>query len=106
MARVGVLGITTVELVAFLAPTVPNVALPSIGADLGLDEAGPGWVTNAHLLTFGGFMPLAGRAADALGPRRVFAGGLTVCRPDTPLNPTVPSGDSEGSGPPGLTADK
>lgn len=70
--------ITAVELVVFLDTTVLNVALPSIGTDLGLDEAGLGWVTNAYLLAFGGFMLLGGRAADLLGPRRVFAGGLTV----------------------------
>ncbi|MBF6521067.1 MFS transporter [Nocardia farcinica] len=70
--------ITVVELVVFLDTTVLNVALPSIGADLGLDEAGLGWVTNAYLLSFGGFMLLGGRAADLLGPRRVFAGGLAV----------------------------
>ncbi|WP_068065396.1 MFS transporter [Nocardia xishanensis] len=76
--RLILLLITVVELVVFLDTTVLNVALPSIGADLGLDEAGLGWVTNAYLLTFGGFMLLGGRAADLLGPRRVFAGGLTV----------------------------
>ncbi len=76
--RLILLLITAVELVVFLDTTVLNVALPSIGADLGLDEAGLGWVTNAYLLAFGGFMLLGGRAADLLGPRRVFAGGLAV----------------------------
>ncbi|WP_232852584.1 MFS transporter [Nocardia acididurans] len=76
--RLVLLLITAVELVVFLDTTVLNVALPSIGADLGLDESGLGWVTNAYLLAFGGFMLLGGRAADLLGPRRVFTGGLTV----------------------------
>lgn len=70
--------LTAVELVVFLDTTVLNVALPVIGRDLGLDEAGLGWVTNAYLLAFGGFMLLGGRAADTLGPRRVFAFGLTL----------------------------
>lgn len=70
--------ITAVELVVFLDTTVLNVALPEIGRDLGLTEAGLGWVTNAYLLAFGGFMLLGGRAADLLGPRRVFAAGLGV----------------------------
>ncbi|WP_406276077.1 MFS transporter [Nocardia sp. NBC_00881] len=87
MASRGVLGardrlilllITVVHLVVFLDTTVLNVALPSIGADLGLDEAGLGWGANAYLLAFGGFMLLGGRAADLLGPRRVFAGGLAA----------------------------
>ncbi|WP_246011405.1 MFS transporter [Nocardia mexicana] len=76
--RLILLLITVVELVVFLDTTVLNVALPSIGADLGLDEAGLGWVTNAYLLAFGGFMLLGGRAADLLGPRRVFVGGLAL----------------------------
>ncbi|MFF0529035.1 MFS transporter [Nocardia amikacinitolerans] len=76
--RLVLLLITVVELVVFLDTTVLNVALPAIGADLGLDEAGLGWVTNAYLLAFGGFMLLGGRAADLLGPRRVFTCGLIV----------------------------
>ncbi|WP_280232328.1 MFS transporter [Nocardia cyriacigeorgica] len=76
--RLILLLITVVELVVFLDTTVLNVALPSIGDDLGLDEAGLGWITNAYLLAFGGFMLLGGRAADLLGPRRMFACGLAV----------------------------
>ncbi|MBF6452387.1 MFS transporter [Nocardia cyriacigeorgica] len=76
--RLILLLITAVELVVFLDTTVLNVALPSIGNDLGLDEAGLGWVTNAYLLAFGGCMLLGGRAADLLGPRRMFACGLAV----------------------------
>ncbi|WP_378733808.1 MFS transporter [Nocardia brasiliensis] len=76
--RLILLLITVVELVIFLDTTVLNVALPSIGADLGLDEAGLGWVTNAYLLAFGGFMLLGGRVADLFGPRRVFVTGLAV----------------------------
>ncbi|MDA2806543.1 MFS transporter [Nocardiopsis suaedae] len=100
MAAKGVLGakdwmillvITAVELVVFLDTTVLNVALPSIGADLGLDEAGLGWVTNAYLLAFGGFMLLGGRAADLLGPRRVFTGGLIVFTAASALAASAPT---------------
>ncbi|MFR9775756.1 MFS transporter [Micromonospora sp. MS34] len=70
--------ITAVELVIFLDTTVVNIALPSIGADLRLDEAGLAWVTNAYLLAFGGCMLVGGRAADLLGPRRVFGFGLAL----------------------------
>ncbi|MFC9895392.1 MFS transporter [Nocardia sp. NPDC127579] len=76
--RLILLLITVIELVVFLDTTVLNVALPSIGAHLGLGESGLGWVTNAYLLAFGGFMLLAGRAADVLGPRRMFTVGLVV----------------------------
>ncbi|GAA2296242.1 MFS transporter [Nonomuraea roseoviolacea subsp. roseoviolacea] len=70
--------ITAVELVVFLDTTVVNIALPSIGAGLRLDEAGLAWVTNAYLLALGGCMLVGGRAADLLGARRVFGAGLAL----------------------------
>lgn len=70
--------ITAVELVVSLDATVVNIALPRIGAGLGLDEAGLSWVINAYLLAFGGCMLAGGRAADLLGPRRVFVAGLAL----------------------------
>ncbi|WP_280299200.1 MFS transporter [Nocardia abscessus] len=76
--RLRLLLITVVELVIFLDTTVLNVALPEIGRHFHLGEAGLGWVTNAYLLAFGGFMLLGGRAADLYGPRRMFGVGLAV----------------------------
>ncbi|WP_330229118.1 MFS transporter [Nocardia sp. NBC_00508] len=76
--RLRLLLITVVELVIFLDTTVLNVALPEIGRHFDLGEAGLGWVTNAYLLAFGGFMLLGGRAADLYGPRRMFGIGLSV----------------------------
>ncbi|WP_336085726.1 MFS transporter [Nocardia sp. SSK8] len=75
-ARWILLLITAVELVVFLDTTVLNVALPTIGAELGLSESGLGWVTNAYLLAFGGCLLLGGRTADLIGPRRMFTLGL------------------------------
>jgi|SRR3954447_15785655 hypothetical protein len=44
---------------------------------------GLGWVVNAYLLTFAGFLLLGGRAVDLLGPCRVLAvsGAGGVSRP-------------------------
>jgi EmrB/QacA subfamily drug resistance transporter len=58
--------------------SVVNVALPSIRRDLGFSTADLQWVVNAYTLTFAGFLLLGGRAADLLGQRRVFIGGLTL----------------------------
>jgi EmrB/QacA subfamily drug resistance transporter len=55
-----------------------NVALPSIRADLDFSANGLQWVVNAYTLAFGGFLLLGGRAADLLGRREVFAGGLLL----------------------------
>ena len=56
--------------------TITIVALPSIGADLGFARQDLPWVLSAYALTFGGLLLLGGRAADLLGRRRVFIGGV------------------------------
>ena len=56
--------------------TIVNVALPSIREDLGFSETSLAWVVNAYLLTFGGFLLLAGRLGDLFGARRLFLFGL------------------------------
>ena len=69
------------DLMIVLDSTIVNVALPSIRTDLGFSEASLAWVVNAYLLTFGGFMLLAGRLGDLYGQRRLFLigiGGFTV----------------------------
>lgn len=58
--------------------TVLNVALPSIGAGLGLDRAALTWVVTAYTLFFGSLLLLGGRLADALGRRRTFLAGLAT----------------------------
>ena len=54
------------------------VALPSIETDLAFTSSGLQWVLSAYLLTYGGLLLLGGRAADLLGRRRVFLGGLVL----------------------------
>ncbi|MEV7676772.1 MFS transporter [Streptomyces sp. NPDC088752] len=53
--------------------TIVNLALPSISEELDLTGAGLSWVNNAYFLTFGGFLLIGGRLADAVGRRRLFA---------------------------------
>ena len=64
------------DLMIVLDSTIVNVALPSIRTDLGFSEASLAWVVNAYLLTFGGFLLLAGRLGDLFGQRRVFLFGI------------------------------
>ena len=61
-----------------LDASVVNVALPSIGRDLGLSQEGLAWLVNAYVLAFGGFLLLGGRMADLLGRRRVFMAGFVL----------------------------
>jgi EmrB/QacA subfamily drug resistance transporter len=65
-------------LMIVLDTTIVNVALPSIKGDLGFSETALAWVVNAYMLTYGGFLLLAGRLGDLLGHRRVFLIGLAA----------------------------
>jgi EmrB/QacA subfamily drug resistance transporter len=66
------------DLMIVLDVTIVGVALPSIRDDLGFSESSLAWVANAYLLTFGGFLLLAGRLGDLYGHRRLFLGGITL----------------------------
>ncbi|MFJ6728564.1 MFS transporter [Streptomyces sp. NPDC091281] len=65
-------------LIDALEVSVAVVALPSIGADLGLSEAALGWVVGGFALGFGGLLLLAGRLVALLGRRRVYLAALLV----------------------------
>src|ERR1700722_14078299 len=58
--------------------SITNVALPTIGRDLDINQTDLSWVVNAYTLTFGGFLLLGGRLADLVGRRRMFVVGLAV----------------------------
>src|SRR3954447_7813153 len=58
--------------------SIVNVALPSIGPALEFSRDSLQWVSTAYARTFDCFLLLGGRAADLLGPRRVFLVGVTI----------------------------
>lgn len=66
------------QFMLILDVTVVAIALPHIGADLGLARDTLTWVVSAYTLMFGGLMLLGGRAADLYGARRVVLTGLLV----------------------------
>ncbi|HEY6761738.1 MAG TPA: MFS transporter [Baekduia sp.] len=66
------------QFMVILDVSIVNVALPSIRGDLHFSSTGLQWVVNAYTLTFAGFLLLGGRAADLIGRREVFAGGLLL----------------------------
>jgi MFS family permease len=77
--RWGALAVLCVaQFVDVLGVTIVIVALPAIGRDLGLAERDLHWVASVYALCFGGFLLLAGRAADLYGRRRLFAAGLAL----------------------------
>ncbi|MBJ7291032.1 MFS transporter [Williamsia sp.] len=55
-----------------------GVALPSMGADLGMDQSQLQWIVSGYVLGYGGFLLLGGRASDLFGRRTVFLAALAV----------------------------
>jgi len=72
--------------------TIVNVALPSIGTDLGLPAASLHWVVDAYLLMLGGFMLLAARAGDLFGRRPILQAGLFVFTAASLVGGLAPNG--------------
>jgi len=66
------------DLMIIVDTTVVNVALPTIRTSLGFSQTSLAWVVNAYMLTFGGFLLLAGRLGDLFGQRRLFLIGTTA----------------------------
>src|ERR1700754_497419 len=66
------------QFMVVLDASIVNIALPSIGSDVGISQENLSWVVNAYVLTFGGFLLLGGRMADLLGRRRIFMAGLGI----------------------------
>ncbi len=73
-----VIAIGGMQLLATMDSTVAIVALPKIQDDLGLSDAGRGWVISAYVLTFGGLMLLGGRLGDTIGRKRTFISGVAL----------------------------
>jgi len=66
------------QLMVVLDGLIVNVALPQMRSALGLSLAAQQWVVTGYLITFGGLLLLAARAADLFGHRRVFLVGVAV----------------------------
>ncbi len=66
------------QLMMVLDATIVNVALPSIQRELHFSQSNLTWVIDGYLITFGGFLLLAGRMGDLVGRKRVFLTGLVM----------------------------
>jgi DHA2 family methylenomycin A resistance protein-like MFS transporter len=64
--------------VVTLDASIVNVALPSIGRDLGGGIAGLQWVVDGYVLVFAALLLSAGSLSDRIGARRAFGTGLAV----------------------------
>jgi EmrB/QacA subfamily drug resistance transporter len=66
------------QLMMVLDATIVNVALPAIQRELHFSQANLTWVIDGYLITFGGFLLLAGRFGDLVGRKKVFLSGLVL----------------------------
>ena len=64
------------QLMVILDITAVNVALPDMADGLGIDGGDISWTITSYSLIFGSLLLLGGRAADLVGPRRMFMTGL------------------------------
>jgi EmrB/QacA subfamily drug resistance transporter len=61
---------------AMVDSTVVNVALPTIGRDLGASLGALQWTVNAYMVTLAGLILLGGALGDRFGRRRIFVLGV------------------------------
>ena len=66
------------EAMILLEATVVNVALPTIGRDLGAGVAGLQWTLNSYVLTLAALVLVGGSLSDIYGRRRMFILGVAV----------------------------
>ncbi|WP_208379103.1 MFS transporter [Cumulibacter soli] len=70
--------LSTLQFFIAVDVTVVNVALPSIGDDLGVDPRGLTWVVVGYTITGGGLLMLGGRLGDVFGRRRLLLIGTAI----------------------------
>jgi EmrB/QacA subfamily drug resistance transporter len=58
--------------------TIVNVALPTIGSDLGASGTQLEWVVSAYMLAFAASLITAGSFGDLFGRKRIFVGGIAA----------------------------
>jgi EmrB/QacA subfamily drug resistance transporter len=75
LAAIVMVGAVTMDLIDI---TVVNVALPTIGEDLGASGTQLEWVVSAYMLAFAAMLIVAGSFGDLLGRKRMFVGGIAL----------------------------
>lgn len=70
--------ISIAQFIVALDYSIVYVALPSIGAELNMNEASLQWVVSSYALLFAGLLLLGGRIVDRFGSKRVFITAITV----------------------------
>ncbi|WFB09664.1 MFS transporter [Streptomyces sp. LX-29] len=77
-ARLVLMVLCAAQFIVALDFSILNVALPVMGADLGMSQADLQWAVTAFALPSGGFLLLFGRIGDLYGRRKLFLAGLAL----------------------------
>jgi EmrB/QacA subfamily drug resistance transporter len=77
---------------AFIDASVVNIALPTIGRDLGLGLAGRQWIFLAYSLALASLYLIGGATGDRYGHRRVFLWGVVGFAAASALAGAAPTG--------------
>ena len=81
-------------LAGFLTPfdgSAVNIALPTIGAEFGMDALFLSWIATAYLLTSAVFLVPFGKISDIYGRKKIFLYGITIFTLASLLMTMVPS---------------
>ena len=73
--------LTVTAFASFLTPFMGssvNLALPSIGDELGVNAVTLNWIVSSYMLTTSVFLLPAGRIGDILGRKKIFTAGLII----------------------------
>ncbi|MCA1741842.1 MAG: MFS transporter [Bacteroidales bacterium] len=73
--------LTVTAFASFLTPFMGssiNLALPSIGDEMGVNAVTLNWIVSSYMLTTSILLLPAGRAGDILGRKKVFTAGLVI----------------------------
>ncbi len=63
---------------AFLDVTITNLAIPDLAGDFAVGVSSLSWVVTLYTILFAALLAPAGRLADLVGRRRLFAAGVTA----------------------------
>ena len=77
--------------IAMLTGTVVNVALPSIGSDLGASVADLQWIVNGYMLTLASLILIGGSLGDRFGRRKIYLIGVVLFTAATLLCAVAPT---------------
>ncbi|TDW24265.1 putative MFS family arabinose efflux permease [Kribbella kalugense] len=77
--RWGILAVLcAAQAMVFIGVSIINVALPTIGADLGIGAGQLQYLVTGYGATLGGLLILGGRLADLMGHRRILVTGTAI----------------------------